>query len=551
MTTFRASVHIALTALLATACNEPLNVTNLDSPDIARVFSDPILIEQVIGSGFQVCHNSTISGFGGIQVQLLRLAFENSGGGGQNIIQGAIPRAPILNSPTGQFSAGNLLDFSGLSRLSRVVSFALAGIDRLRERGRTLGSPAQSARARAFGFFVVGCALGNLALVYDSAAIVSPDLPADSVPPLRSAQDVMMAALSMMDSAVVVAGSPDATNGSDGFPLPASWLGDNAMSRDEFVAFVRSWKARFRAGVSRTPAERAAANWSEIIADAGAGNARDVVVKAGGSTGWSGGYGQCLDPRSFADETPSFYIGMADVSRAYDAWLATPLQERSPFVIVTPDRRFPQGATRTQQQANSVLATNYLSLPLLFNRADNPSGNPWNSWYTATRYAYLGPSPFSCRFAIAGDFPIMMRAEMDLLMAEGHIRFNRVAEAAAKIDITRVARGQLPGLTGRVTNLDAPVPGAETCVPRVPALPNFTTTRCGNVLEALKWEKRLETLFVGYGAWFMDSRGWGDLVEGSPLEFPVPWQEMQARHRPYYNLGGGGPSSAARGTYGF
>jgi hypothetical protein len=52
-------------------------------------------------------------------------------------------------------------------------------------------------------------------------------------------------------------------------------------------------------------------------------------------------------------------------------------------------------------------------------------------------------------------------------------------------------------------------------------------------------------------AWFMDSRGWGDLIQDTPLEFPVPYQEMQTRQKPSYTLGGGGPSSARRGTYGF
>ena len=55
-----------------------------------------------------------------------------------------------------------------------------------------------------------------------------------------------------------------------------------------------------------------------------------------------------------------------------------------------------------------------------------------------------------------------------------------------------------------------------------------------------------------YGAWFFDSRGWGDLPEGTPLEWPVPNQELDARLLPIYNLGGvGQPSSAGTSTYGY
>jgi hypothetical protein len=48
----------------------------------------------------------------------------------------------------------------------------------------------------------------------------------------------------------------------------------------------------------------------------------------------------------------------------------------------------------------------------------------------------------------------------------------------------------------------------------------------------MKYEKRIETMYSGFGRFWIDSRGWGDLVEGTALEFPVPYQEMQARQHP-------------------
>ena len=57
----------------------------------------------------------------------------------------------------------------------------------------------------------------------------------------------------------------------------------------------------------------------------------------------------------------------------------------------------------------------------------------------------------------------------------------------------------------------------------------------------------METAYTGYFIWMADHRGWGDLVEGTPVEWPVPYQEMQARQKAYYN----GTNRAARGTYGF
>lgn len=67
----------------------------------------------------------------------------------------------------------------------------------------------------------------------------------------------------------------------------------------------------------------------------------------------------------------------------------------------------------------------------------------------------------------------------------------------------------------------------------------------------MKYEKRIETALSSFGRWWIDNRGWGDLIEATVYEYPVPYQEMQARQRPFYNLGGGFGSSASKGTYGF
>ena len=101
---------------------------------------------------------------------------------------------------------------------------------------------------------------------------------------------------------------------------------------------------------------------------------------------------------------------------------------------------------------------------------------------------------------------------------------------------------------GVITSATQVVPGGTTCVPQVPS---GTTVSCGTILEALKYEKRMETAYSSFGRWWIDGRGWGDLIEASALEYPVPYQEMQSRQKSSYNLGGGFGSSAAKGTYGF
>jgi hypothetical protein len=242
------------------------------------------------------------------------------------------------------------------------------------------------------------------------------------------------------------------------------------------------------------------------------------------------------------------YFGMSDISGAYDAWLARPLGERSPFLVRTPDLRWPQGATRAAQVASAPNPEDVYSLPYIDALADDETAEGWGwSFYQfqRTKKIRLGPP------ANTGDFPEMMKAEIDMLAAEGYIRKGDLASAAQKIDITRVGNGGLPALTGAITARSDPVPGGGSCVPRVPAPPAFNSTVCGDIWEAMKYEKRMETAYTSFGRWWIDGRGWGDLVLATPLEYPVPFQEMNARLKPSYNMGGGGISSAAQGTYGF
>jgi hypothetical protein len=89
-----------------------------------------------------------------------------------------------------------------------------------------------------------------------------------------------------------------------------------------------------------------------------------------------------------------------------------------------------------------------------------------------------------------GPYPEFLKAEIDLLGAEAYLRLGDIPKALAKINISRTRAG-LPALTG--TALTDIVPGGASCVPRVPSPPDFTSTSCGTIFEAMKWEKRMET----------------------------------------------------------
>ncbi len=532
----------AVAVMGLTACGEQLDVTNVNNPDVVRAYSTPEGIEGVIAGLGAVLYNAQRTNDGtNTQSKMMSLESGTTVNNFGGLPRLDIPRNPILNTVNNDVQAGNLQQFQSMSVLTRTASNALAGMYRLLDGGGTLGSVGRNERARAFGYFILGQALANLAAGYDSAAIVTPATPSAEIPPLSYYTAVNDAALAMFDSAeaAAVRAAGDAAN----FTTPTTWLSARSVTRDDFLRLIRSYRAKTRVGAVRTPAERAAVNWALVIADANAGITSDFITDVGGTTGWNSGWsanqGYAAPSWSFAN---MYYNGMADTSGAYRAWLATSRLDREAFLVRTPDRRWPQGATRAIQQAEATT----VQLPAgryYRNRPDteDPVGAGWNlSQYDQRRWGAVRIA------ANSGPIVEMSKVENDMLAAEGYIYAGNFAAAAPLIDVSRVRNG-LPALAGVVLNGTTPVPGGGGCVPQVPVGPDYTTTACGNMLEAMKYEKRMETAFTGFMQWFRDSRGWGDLVEGTVLEWPVPYQEMQARRGTFYD----GTNRAGVSTYRF
>jgi hypothetical protein len=542
-----ASAALAASMSIVACQDNPLSVPNTQNPDVSKVYGSPKDVEVIISKTFQQLWNAQQANTG-IGVQTMVMSFESHSGLANFGLgaRAAIPRGVISNALGNANQTENFQDYDGLQRNARSAANGIAAINAFKAAGNTMGSNARDARAKAFGFFSLGYALGNVALIYDSAAIILPSTPTDEIPPLSAASAVMDAALQMLDSAIAITTSPAATDGSNGFPIPKDWMSAPAdVSADRFRQIARSYKARFRANVARTPQQRGAVNWDAVIADAEAGITSDLIVNADASTGWALGWrNQLAVDVTWSQMTPMI-LGMADTTGAYDAWLATPLGSRTPFLLRTPDKRFPSGETRAAQQAvtgTSRGGTPVGSILYFRNRTEGDgAAEPWGNWYY-DNWRFWGPR------AAGGNGPViaMEASEIDLLAAEGYFRKGNLAKTTQLIDKSRVPAG-LPALTGAVASLTSQVPGGSACVPRVPQAPSFTSTACGTVFEALKWEKRVETSFTGYAQWWLDSRGWGDLVEGTALEWAVPWQELFARlnQNAYTNT-----SRAAKGNYG-
>lgn len=532
-----------LVAVGAAGCDDQLIVENENSPDRTRALARPTDVENLVAGQFRIIHNAWWQTTN-LQAQVANMGMEsyssnaNFGMG----VRSPIPRSLVDNS------RGNPADFYGTYlSLNQAARAAALGLSRLNLPEFTFFPPSttQTARARAFAYFVKGVALGYLAMTFDSASVITPDDDPAAYNPQVAYDSVMRAALTDLDSAITIASGgmdaiPNAAGQLNWIPSPTTLTGGAGGT---FVRLARSYKARFRAGVARNPTDRAAVDWAAVLADATNGITADYSVTAANVTG--GWFYRPMQMDLFQNwhQMWNGYLAMADGSGGYDAWLNTPRANKQAFTIVSADLRLPAGADRTAQQASSgcgaatcLQPAGTAPRPYFRNR---PNGEDVvTDGLAASRYDFY-------RFQTLwnnnrnGAVIQFARAELDLLMAEAYLRAGDFPNAMARINTSRTAAG-LPALAG-ITTLADPVPGGAACVPRVPtgatnaSMATPTTSACGNIMEALKWEKRLEMAFIYPGGWWFEGRGWGDLPAGTQMQFPVPYTELDARRLPIYS----------------
>jgi hypothetical protein len=556
--------------LTLAACANPLDIPNLNDPDRSRTFSNPQDLQVFISGLYSVAHNATLGGSNdGLQTQMAVMSMENVSGLA-NFAMGprsSLPRNAITNQRGSQGNVGNYNDWLRGHRAARQAALGLAALANL-----SLGTPAADARARLFCRFIQGVALGNLALAYDSASILTeadnPQADAAVTVGLSDYRAVMTAALGYLDSAIAQANANPTA-----FPFPVTanyWINGIGVTQAQFIQIARSYKARFRAGVARTPAERrdvsagGIVDWAQVIADANAGITVNFDPQMDRLNGWDIVWYAQHHAGAQWHQMSQFWIGQADTSGSYNTYLANTVPStRVQILIVTPDRRFPQGTTRATQNTNSPpnAGQPFANTPYFRNR---PSGSDIaGDALQVSMYDFWRGRAFQ-QASRVGRYPVMTAAEIRLLAAEGYLRIPtpNFVQAINRINVSRgdTVGGNVagPGFLPRipltvVDTISVAVPGsAAGCVPKVPdAAQSYRASRCGNIWDALKYEYRLETAYTGYGMWYFAARGWGDLPQYTATQWPVPYNEMDARRENFYGFGGpGGASTAAAGNYG-
>jgi hypothetical protein len=514
-------------AVALTACSDdPLSVTNRNAPTVNALLSTPVGAQTLASRFFQFAFQGQYGSSDAIWPQTMVMAGESEGAVANfgMLTRGGFPRSAIDNQVNNGVQLGNVRDFSFLTRAARQSGFVIGALNQF----ASSYDPGTAARNRAFAYFTLGYSLGHMALIYDSVVVSTAQTPADSLPGFTASPQAMTVALAMLDTAQQIGSDPAAT-----VPVPQQWMATPSdVPMATFVRLVRSMKARFRANMPRTPGEVAAVDWAAVEADARNGIQANFIINLNQGTNWTALFLNQSQVSATWHQMPYWVIGMADTTGAYATWVGQAVGGKTPFLIRTPDRRFPRGGTRDEQIAfaNPDVPPSDTVLYFRNRRAgqDVAGGPSGGSFYDNFRFrAYFANN-------LQAPWPLMTRAENDMLQAEALMRVNRVADAIPLINRYRT-RAELPAIPA-TTALTSLVPGGNACVPRTPTRSGGTVTlQCANVFEAMKYEKRLETAFTGYAAWFLDSRRWGDLFQGTPLEWPVPFNETEARNiRPPY-----------------
>ncbi|HEX6940030.1 MAG TPA: hypothetical protein VF158_11515 [Longimicrobiales bacterium] len=549
---------VAALALLAGVACADLEVTNPNDPDAERALKTPDDVESLIAGSLNTwfgAYYDVERGSPGAFLSSQSFQHSSTPANFAMLHYSAIPRAGIPNDPAGgdpyTYMAEPWSDSYGALAAVRSGFLAIEEDPAIAE---GLGD-LRVQRARAFGRFVQGMAHATLAVLYDKAFIVDETVNTEEPETLEPVDynAVMDAAMKYFDEAIAL---------SEGaaFTIPANWIFQTETSAAELAQIAHSQKARFRAAVARTPEERRNVDWEAVIADVDAGVPNGWLVTFDWDFDW---YHGVIDYGNFDgwSQMNYFMLGMADTSGRYQEWLSLPVAERHPdlpsgrpFLIITPDRRFPQGTTIDEQRQNP--GTVWMIPCTVPEGVDDDSllpGDPCfanftisNMWVREARgtwrWSYYWSHEFGkYNYGVGENYKDLYEidpAEMRLLKAEGMYWLGQPGWEAL-VDVTRTAAGLDPISDG----------SNDDCVPRLPS------GECGDLFEALKWEKRMEVRFEGlFGApWYFDSRGWGDLYYGTQLQFPVPCQELDILNRtPCYTFGGvGGEWSAPVSTYAF
>lgn len=503
---------IGLLAVVANACAD-LEVTNLNDPDRQRAIQTPGDVESLISGSFNSVFWAYQGSYPNCPLSVAANAHASSWGNWGMRDAREEPRIAYNNDPSYSYSEVAEVPWGdsysalagardGLAAIADGLTITEGGVD-------------VTPRAVAFGKFVQGLAHLNLARIYDQGFIIDENTDLANIE-LVSALQIYEAGMQKLDEALQIAQS-------NSFTIPSTWVGFGGdWSSSDMAQFIKAWKVRATIQMPRNVADRESLapygkDWNWVLTTLSEGLPFDYVNYYDGQTwGWHRNKLHCGGRVDGWTRTDMQTLGPADVSGAYETWInQSDPTAKEPFDIVTPDSRITE-PMQPQTDGKYIEYRGYSPYPA--------SRGIWTySNYLEQRHYYPD---------YLGTYPDFVEAEVDFIRAEAWYRLEQYDKVREVVNQYR-ANGDLPPFTTN-QNPDGP----DMCVPQMP------DGSCGDLWEALKYEKRIENYHYGSVSEYMDDRGWGDLFSGTWLELPVPGEELLLMLMQIYTFGGNAGNGA-------
>ena len=535
----------AVAALVVLAGCQDLAVPNTNDPDRERALAQAADVEALGGSQFLVFFNrltNRTAVYNPVPLMADEMTGTYANDGALEI--SSEPRVEFNNHPDAEPANMSIVPYAEFNSIVASANEVLNAI----EDGMIIETPIAGAgsaladntfRTQVFAHFMRGIGQGYLSMYWDSSFVVDPteqrelgsgQLDARDLE-LQPYQEVRDSAIKAMELAAEMADLPGT------FTLPENVYFKTVDVNDALLSrLAHSYIVRFLVYGARTPEDRAALDWDRVLFHLDRAITTDFLLPLEDNILEAGYISRISNSGSFSARADYKMIGPADqpgprqgcpaapappspigncdaTTTAYQRWTATPLAQRNRFDIITPDRRItgasPQDTGRYfLYRANDVMdptrGTYHFSAYQWRRNNDNDTGNI--IWFSI--------------------------AEMNLIRAEAQFFKGNLEAAADLVDISRLAAG--------LSSIAATGDTTAACVPR------RTDGTCGDLYDAIVYERTIEAAGQDALRTYFDSRGLDRLPEGTVVHMPVSYNELVALFKPIYTYGGVGRPGAVR-----
>jgi hypothetical protein len=466
-----------------------LDVVNENAPDSETVMAATETYPSILSGAYNSFWNTSVSPsptFSLTNAEVITSGYSSWG----SYEYYKVPRGPVSNdlvddvvlSPPAAAWFGY---YSGIPNVNRIIGA-------LTTEGKKvmIGNTDYTQDVLAHAYIIQGILYGHLGLLYDKAFLVDENTDFTKYTyELSSYKEVIDFALKSIDKGIALCSANQFTD-------PIEMLPGVTFDNNSLKAFASSMAARILASSPRTPALADQVDWNKVYLYASNGLQTDWGIQ------WKDGW---LGKVISRDMLNHFQLMSWDWIRVHQR-IINMMAPNDPHAQYP----WPDGvATLGEVSSPDKRLTTYFKY-MGRQTGWNPNTRGYNvlSEYKYVRYENLAVNE-------SGFFPHFLKAENELLMAEAAVRTGKPGtEVATLVNHTRVNNGQL-----------APLTGAETK---------------DQLLNAIFYERYIETDFVYPHLGFFDRRRKGELRPGTLFHFPVPANELILHKIPFYSFGGVG-----------